>query len=150
VAAVDLVGAWVSAGYPESGPFDFTGADGSSCQGTFAQDVQPLFVDSNLWYAGALACSSCHSAALLTTNGGLDLSSYEGMRLGSKRADLSETGDDIFSDGDWESSILYDWLFARKHVPLARPPELAAEGPVIYAGVQVSGPAAEATPAAAP
>jgi hypothetical protein len=148
VAAVDLIGAWVSAGYPESGGFQFTGADGSTCEGTFPEDVQPLFVNSNLWYAGALACSSCHNAALLTSNGGLDLSSYEGMRLGTRRPDLSETGDDLFAAGDWEGSVLYDWLFLRKHIPLARPPELAAGGPVIFAGVQLSGPAADATPAA--
>jgi hypothetical protein len=146
VAAVDLVGAWVTAGHPESGSFGFTDVNGATCEGTFPEDVQPLFVNSNLWYAGALACSSCHSATLLTTNGGLDLSSYAGMGQGSQRADEASAGTDIFGGGGWESSVLYDWLFLRKHIPLARPPELAAEGPVIYAGVQVSGPSPVATP----
>jgi hypothetical protein len=146
VAAADLVGAWVTAGSPEAEPFAFTDVDGVACQGTFSEDVQPLFVNSNLWYAGALACSSCHSAALLTINAGLDLSSYEGMALGSKREENSAASADIFADGDWQSSILYDWLFVRKHNPLTRPPELPAEGPVIYAGMQLAGPSPKSNP----
>jgi len=143
VSTVDLIGAWVSAGQPEGEAFSFTDVNGASCVGTFQEDVRPLFVNSNLWYAGALACSSCHNSALLTTNAGLDLSSYQAMRMGSRREDDSDQGNDIFSAGAWDESILYDWLFLRKHIPLARPPELAAEGPVIYAGTRLS---AAATP----
>jgi hypothetical protein len=146
VAAADLIGAWVTAGAPESEAFPFTDVNGAACEGSFAADVQPLFVNSNLWYAGALACSSCHNAALLTANAGLDLSTYDGLLLGSQRADLSSTGNDILGEGAWEASVLYDWLVVQKHVPLARPPELAAEGPVIYAGTQVAAPAATTTP----
>lgn len=138
VAAVDLVGAWVSAGTPKTGSFSFIDINGDICQGTFPEDVQALFTNSNLWYAGALACSSCHNPALLTTNAGLDLSTFEGMQMGSRRSEESARGTDIFAAGDWEGSILYDWLFVRKHIPLARPPELAAAGPVIYAGRRVS------------
>lgn len=161
VAAVDLIGAWVSAGTPETEPFAFTDINGHSCQATFAEDVQALFTNSNLWYAGALACSSCHNPALLTTNAGLDLSTYAGMQMGSRREDDSAQGTDIFAAGAWEGSILHDWLFLRKHIPLARPPELAAEGPVIYAGRRAPGsvptveagatePAESATPTATP
>jgi hypothetical protein len=146
IAATDLVGAWVTAGYPEVEAFAFTDVNGAGCQATFAADVQPLFVNSNLWYAGALACSSCHNPALLTTNAGLDLTTYDGIVLGSQRPELSSTGNDILGDGAWESSVLYDWLYSQKHIPLARPPELAAAGPVIYAGTQVTAPAATATP----
>jgi hypothetical protein len=152
IATGDLIGAWVTAGHPENGTFAFTDANGASCAGNFEEDVQPLFVNSNLWYAGALACSSCHNPSLLTTNAGLDLTSYEGMTMGSRREDETAQGNDIFGDGAWEESILYDWLFLRKHIPLARPPELAAEGPVIYAGSRLSGPAPadSATPTATP
>src|SRR3972149_2078468 len=44
VAAVDLVGAWVAAGYSEKEPFPFTDINGKPCEGTFSEDVQPLFV----------------------------------------------------------------------------------------------------------
>ncbi|HEY2982351.1 MAG TPA: hypothetical protein VGJ22_14295 [Anaerolineales bacterium] len=148
VAAVDLIGAWVSAGHPKTEPFEFTDVNGATCEGTFPDDVQALFTNSNLWYAGALACSSCHNPTLLTTNAGLDLSTYEGMTKGSQRADDATQGQDLFGTGTWEQSSLYDWLFVRKHIPLARPPELPAEGPVIYAGTRL--PASAATSTAMP
>ncbi len=150
VAAADLIGAWVTAGHPESGPFPFTDVNGASCAGTFEEDVRPLFVDSNFWYPGALACSSCHNPRLLTTNDGLDLSTYDGMTMGAKRTDENDKGEDIFGDGVWADSILYEWLYVQKHLPLARPPELAAEGPVIYAGTRLSGSAATPNATATP
>src|SRR5262245_16826197 len=49
VAANDLIGAWVTAGVPETEPFPFTALDGQACQGTFSEDIQPLFVENSLW-----------------------------------------------------------------------------------------------------
>ena len=48
VNAVDLIGAWVAAGSPETDPFPFESLDGESCEGTYA-DIQPLFVENSLW-----------------------------------------------------------------------------------------------------
>src|SRR5262245_56760750 len=45
VVANDLVGAWVSAGSPETEPFPFDAIDGQTCEGTFSEDIQPLFVE---------------------------------------------------------------------------------------------------------
>ena len=145
VAAANLIGAWVDAGHPETTPFAFTDVDGGSCAGTYDADVRPLFTNSNLWYPGALACSSCHNPALLTTNAGFDLSTYEAMTMGSRRADEASQGTDIFGTGGWQDSILYDWLVLRKHNPLNRPPGLAAEGPVVFAGTHVAAPAPTGT-----
>src|SRR5262245_62010983 len=49
VHAVDLIGAWISAGHPETDAFPFTDLNGQSCQGTFA-DVKPLFVENSMWF----------------------------------------------------------------------------------------------------
>src|SRR6185503_7077098 len=100
VYATDLIGAWVSAGHPETEPFPFTDLNGQSCEGTFA-DIQPLFVENSVWFAGSLGCTSCHNADLTDRSGGLDLSSYQGISLGTKRvAGSSSPGTDIFGDGD--------------------------------------------------
>src|SRR5262245_48342642 len=47
VAATDLIGAWISAGHPETEAFPFTDLNGQSCQGTFA-DIQPLLVENSI------------------------------------------------------------------------------------------------------
>ena len=73
VAAVDLLGAWVSAGAPETEPFQFTDVNAQNCESTF-EEVKPLFVDANLWYPGSLSCVSCHSADLTISLAQLDLS----------------------------------------------------------------------------
>ncbi|MFM8321877.1 MAG: hypothetical protein ACKOC5_13270 [Chloroflexota bacterium] len=65
VKAVDLLGAWVAAGAPESDPFPFTDLAGDACQGSYAADIQPLFIRSNVWYPGVAACSTCHNADLV-------------------------------------------------------------------------------------
>ena len=146
VAAVHLIGAWVSAGYSETEPFTFTDADGQTCQAAFKKDVQPLFLESNLWYAGALACASCHNSDVANASANMDLSSYQGMLMGSRRTDPTAKGNDIFGGGVWENSLLYEMLYVRKYMPLGRPPELPAEGPIIYAGQ----PAADESPSATP
>ncbi|GAB4505578.1 MAG: hypothetical protein Fur0043_25740 [Anaerolineales bacterium] len=146
VAAVNLIGAWVSAGYSETEPFTFTDADGLSCEATFTQDVQPLFLESNLWYPGSLACASCHQPDIAVASAQMDLSSYAGMLLGSRRAAPDAQGNDIFGGGDWQASLLYDVLYTRKFMPLGRPPDVPAEGPLIFAGTTVQGAMPGATP----
>lgn len=147
VAAVNLIGAWVLAGYSESEPFTFTDMDGLSCQATFTQDVQPLFLESNLWYPGSLACASCHQPDMAVASAQLDMSSYAGMLLGSRRVEGGQ-GKDIFGGGDWQASLLYDVLYVRKFMPLGRPPDVPAEGPLVFAGtaVQTAAPEPTATP----
>lgn len=116
VAGVDLIGAWVEAGSPQSDPFEFTDANGAACEATF-EDVLPLFTQSNLWYSGSLSCSSCHSVTLAVSPAQLDLSSYEGILAGSRRADDAPKGTDILGGGSWESSLLYQFIAEAKDVP---------------------------------
>lgn len=150
VAAVNLIGAWVSAGYSENEPFTFTDADGQTCQAVFKKDVQPLFLESNLWYPGALACASCHNSDVAVASANMDLSTYQGMLMGSRRTDPAAKGNDIFGGGVWEQSLLHEMLFVRKYMPLGRPPEVPAEGPIIYAGQPSSeAPTETAAPVAA-
>ncbi|MDK1079913.1 MAG: hypothetical protein QGD88_00390 [Anaerolineae bacterium] len=137
IATVDLIGAWVSSGYSDSDVFTFTDVEGTSCQANFADDVQPLFIESNLWYPGSLSCASCHQPDLTTASAQLDLSSYAGMLLGSRRETPEDPGDDIFGAGVWENSLLYDNLFVKRIMPLGRPPDVPAEGPIVFAGVAV-------------
>jgi mono/diheme cytochrome c family protein len=139
VPAVNLIGAWVSSGYPESESFTFTDVDGLMCQAAFKEDVQPLFLEANLWFPGSLPCAACHLPDLEITSAQLDLSSYAGMQKGSRRATLGASGVDIFGKGMWEDSLLYDSLFVKKNMPLGRPPNIPAEGPIIFAGSVVQG-----------
>jgi hypothetical protein len=134
IAAVDLIGAWVSAGYPETDTFNFTDIDDLTCEATFTDDVQPVFLESNLWFPGSLSCSSCHNADMAISSAQLDLSSYEGILAGSRRTSPGAQGTDILGGGDWEASLLYDVLYVRKFMPLGRPPDMPAEGPVVFAG----------------
>lgn len=136
VAAVNLIGAWVSAGYSETEPFIFIDADGLFCRATFTADVQPLFLESDLWYPGSLACASCHKSDVVTASAKMDLSTYQGMLMGSRRVGLAQ-GKDIFGGGDWQASLLYDVLYVRKFMPLGRPPDSPAEGPLVFAGTAI-------------
>ena len=111
VAAVDLMGAWVDAGASDTEAFQFTDADGKQCEATF-DDVKPLFVDANMWYSGSRSCRSCHSADVAVSSAQLDLSSYEGIMAGSRRADDTSKGTDIL--GSWKSSLLYQFLTETK------------------------------------
>jgi len=109
VVAADLIGAWVSAGSPESESFEFTDASGRNCASTF-EEVMPLFMEANLWYPGPLSCVSCHSVDLAISPAQLDLGSYAGITSGSRRADSASDGTDILGDGRWESSLLFQYL----------------------------------------
>lgn len=154
VAAVDLIGAWVSAGYPENDKFTFTDVKGATCEGTFKKDVQPLFLESSLWYPGALACASCHQSDLKVAVKNMDLSSYAGIVAGSGRANGEAKGNDILGGGVWEDALLFKMLYGpngqstigRPLMPLGRPADVPEKGPLVYAGSPVSEPGTEAAP----
>jgi hypothetical protein len=134
VAAVDLIGYWVSSGFPEQDVFTFTDVDGLTCEGTYGMDVEPLFLESNVWYPGSLSCASCHNADLTVSSAQMDMTTYEGLLAGSRRTSPDAQGNDLLGGGDWEASLMYDVLYVRKFMPLGRPPEVPAEGPVVFAG----------------
>jgi hypothetical protein len=113
VLAVDFVGTWVAAGSSEKGAFQFTDINGQNCESTF-EEVRPLFVEANYWYAGSLSCVSCHSVDVLISPAQLDLSSYKGIMAGSRRADAESKGTDILGGGKWESSLLYEFISTSK------------------------------------
>lgn len=148
VKAVDLIAAWVQAGPTEEEPFPFTDLDGRECEATFA-DLQPLLVENSFWFPGSQGCTSCHNADLAERSGGLDLSSFEGISLGTRRVQGSTSpGTDIFGRGEWENSLLHEFLVehgltAQGHSPDVEPPQT-----IIYAGQQVGGAEAEGTPEA--
>jgi hypothetical protein len=141
VAATDLIGAWVTAGHPETEPFPFTDLDGQNCEGTFA-DIEPLFIENSLWFPGSLGCTSCHNADLTERSAGLDLTSYEAMSQGK----------DIFGGDNWENSLLHDVLVNRGlttegHSPDVEPPQtIIYTGQVVAEGEGTATPAATATP----
>lgn len=147
VAAVDLIGAWVTAGVPETDKFAFADVNGQDCEAVFGRDVLPLFVESNLWYPGSLSCSSCHQANLALALQNMDLSSYAGILAGSGRANGEPKGKDILGGGVWEESLLYQMVYSengaslinRPLMPLGRTPDVPDKGPLIFAGRIVSG-----------
>jgi len=157
VAAVDLIGAWVTAGVPETDKFGFTDVNGQDCEAVFGRDVLPLFIESNLWYPGSLSCSSCHQSNLTVALQNMDLSSYAGILAGSGRANGEPKGKDILGGGVWEESLLYQMVYApngtslinRQIMPLGRTAAVPDNGPLIFAGriILVEGTAdASATP----
>lgn len=129
-SATDLIGAWVAAGSPETDAFPFTDANGVNCQGTFANDIQHLFVENQVWYTGSLGCTSCHNAELTDRSGGLDLSSYQGIMSGSNRSYEGAKGTDILGGGNWESSKLHDVLLVQGLVPAGHSPDVDPVAPV--------------------
>ncbi len=158
IAALDLIGAWVTAGYKENDPFSFTDAKGANCTGTFKGDVQKLFVTPNYWYDGAPACTTCHYANIALATKNMDLSSYAGILAGSNRLNNAPKGNDRLGGGYWANALLHHLLFApdgkttigRPPMPLGRPASVPASGPVISAGSPSGGTAASVTtPAAA-
>ena len=58
VKALDLFGAWVSAGSPESEAFAFEDVNANPCEATFGADVQPLLSQSQVWYPASLSCKT--------------------------------------------------------------------------------------------
>jgi len=134
VAATDLIGAWVNSEFPESQEFTFKDQNGLQCTASYSTDIQPLFSKDDLWFPGALACTTCHGAEVNTASAQFDMSSYEGILAGSRRESAEATGMDILGGGKWESSLLYEILYVRRFMPPGHPPELPAGGPVIFAG----------------
>lgn len=136
VAAADLVGAWVEAGASNTEAFQFEDVNGQTCESIF-EEVEPLFVNSNLWYSGSLACSSCHSVDLAVSPAQLDLSSYEGILAGSRRADDAPKGTDVLGGGNWKSSLLYQFI-AETKPDVPGHDEALDSGLMIYAGTPLS------------
>ncbi len=136
VSATELIGAWVSAGAPESDAFPFTDMNGKNCEATY-KDIQPLFVENGQWYVNAIGCVSCHNSALTARSGGLDLSSYDAMQLGSQRADATASGNNIFGDGNWENSNLFSVLTTQGMVPEGHSADVSPNNFVLYVGSAV-------------
>jgi len=135
VRAMDLLGAWVDAGSPETESFEFTDISGAPCTGTYAEDIAPLMVDSQVWFHGSLSCTTCHNSALGKESAGLNLSSYVDILAGSQRASADQaTGNDIFGGGNWASSLLYQSLTQTDNVPLGHPSADRANSLIVYAG----------------
>ena len=82
VKAVNLIGAWTTAGASEDNSFDFTAEDGKACEGTFQSDILPLFTENGLWFEGSQACASCHFANTENSYHEMDLTSYQGIMIG--------------------------------------------------------------------
>lgn len=134
VAATDVIGAWVAAGHSETEAFPFTDINGQDCQATY-EDIQTLFRDNSVWYPGSLGCTSCHNADLTDRSGGLDLSTYEAISLGSRRvAESTSPGTDIFGDGNWEDSLLYDFLVNHGLTGQGHSPDVEPRIPTLYIG----------------
>lgn len=123
IAAIDLVGAWVSADAPDADPFPFTDVNGQPCEGSYAGDVERLFVDNSVWQSGSLGCVSCHNAELSNRSAGLDMSSYEV---------ISSSG---ILGNNWENSTLNKYLSMRL-TPDGHSGDLSAGNPLIFAGIQ--------------
>ena len=135
VAASELIGAWVSAGVPETDAFTFVDMNGQSCAGTYVEDIQPLFVENSLWYPGSIGCVSCHNSELSDRSAGLDLTSYDAILLGTRRvAGSTSPGTDILGHGDLEKSLLYGILVNQGLVPEGHSTERPANTLVVYAG----------------
>jgi hypothetical protein len=133
VHAIDLLGAWVSAGSPEKDPFTFSDVGGKNCEGTFAADISPLFSRPNLWYPGGLSCTSCHSQDVTTSYARMDLSSYQGILAGSGRASADAKGEDILGGGNWEAAKLHEVL-SKGEMPPNQTSAPLPLGPLVYAG----------------
>jgi hypothetical protein len=132
VSATDLIGAWVTAGSPETEAFPFTDIHGDPCEGNFANDIQHLFVENNLWYKGSIGCVSCHNANATDRNGGLDLTSYQGILQGAQNKD-------ILGGGNWDASILHDVLLVRGFVPTGHSADVPPLAPVyLFAGLHAA------------
>jgi hypothetical protein len=146
VEAVELMGAWVSAGAPETESFSFPDVDGNSCEGNYNDDVKRLFVEANIWYPGSYSCAACHTSDIgKTSAANLDLSSYDEIMSGSQRVSADVSGNDILGGGNWENSLLYEYTYSRPLVPAGHA-EAPASVPIVFAGKPNPVPVATPTP----
>jgi hypothetical protein len=144
VVASDLIGAWVSANFPEKDTFQFIDVDGKSCEAGFAE-VLLLFQEPNLWRTDSLSCVSCHSVDVTISPAQLDLSSYTGIMAGSRREDEKSKGTDILGGGIWENSLLHEFLaISKANVPVHT--EAVSADSFVFAGSPFAGSASTATP----
>ena len=147
VDATNLIGAWVTAGSSETEAFAFSDVNGNPCEGTYSADIHPLFVENSLWYAGAIGCVSCHNGALAERSGGLDLTTYDAILLGSQRApDSTSAGNDILGGGNWEASALHRVLVTQGFLPEGHSAESQPVPLIIYAGQATAEASVTATP----
>jgi len=142
VAATDLIGAWVAANSPEKDSFPFVDVNGQNCETNFAE-VAPLFTEPNLWSSASLACVSCHSVDVTISPAQLDLSSYAGIMAGALRADAESKGTDILGAGNWEKSLLYEFLATSK---ADVPGHTEAVDSFVFVGKPLQEPVPTATP----
>ncbi|MCB8948642.1 MAG: c-type cytochrome [Ardenticatenaceae bacterium] len=104
VYAVELIGAWVDAGAPD-GDFGWSDTDGAEHNGSFENDVLPLFTTENAWFEGSQACTECHFDNSEDSRHEMNLGSYEGIMLGGDV--LSDPpGVAIIIPGNWSDSKL--------------------------------------------
>ncbi|MFQ5401492.1 MAG: hypothetical protein ACE5E7_18080, partial [Anaerolineae bacterium] len=137
IRAVDLIGAWVDAGAPETDPFgDFSA--------TFEADILPLFTEHNVWYEGSQACASCHFANSENSYHEMDLSTYAGIMSGGDV--LSEPpGVPILGQSEVGATD-FDWAHSKLRARLRNnrmPPGIAfditeenRDGPIVLAGTR--------------
>jgi hypothetical protein len=123
VAAFDLIGAWVSAGIPETEAFSFADVNGQACEGSYAEDIHPLLLENSVWQPGSLGCVSCHNADLADRSAGLDLSSYDAI-----------SGSNVLGTS-WENSSLHQVL-SMGLSPDGHSADLSAGNPLVFAGTQ--------------
>jgi hypothetical protein len=136
VAALDFLGEWVKAGKPESAPFEFQSETGQTCEATFPQDVLPLFTQPNIWFDGAIACSTCHGSNLANAAAKMSLVDYANIIAGSRRDSPTAVGNDILGDGtNWPQAKLYTMIFTRQ-MPIGRPFNSPQQGPIIHVGTE--------------
>ncbi|MBT3391889.1 MAG: hypothetical protein HN413_15935 [Chloroflexi bacterium] len=137
--AMDLIGAWVEAGAPESDSFEAGGA-----ALTFERDVLPFFTEPNMWFEGSQNCTGCHFGNTENSYHEMDLSSYEGIMLGGDVLSSppgvpllgqSEVG---ATDYDWDHSKLRGRLRNNRMAPGVEfdITEENRDGPVILAGTK--------------
>ncbi|MBM4425061.1 MAG: hypothetical protein FJ030_17065, partial [Chloroflexi bacterium] len=135
VTAVELIGAWVDGGAPETDPFTFTDAAGAQHQATFESDILPLFTQADIWFPGSQACTECHFDNSADSRHEMNLGTYEGILLGGDVLS-APPGVAVVLPGDWANSKLRERLRNNR-----MPPgwefdieEGNRNGPVVHAG----------------
>ncbi|HFC11673.1 MAG TPA: hypothetical protein ENJ56_02420 [Anaerolineae bacterium] len=140
VRAVDLLGAWVDAGVPES-------ADFGDYKATFDQDVLPLFTETGIWFDGSPACASCHTGNTEASAHEMDLGNYAGILAG---ADVLEDPPGVSILGESKPGVGdYSWADSKLRSRLRNnrmPPgspfditEANRDGPFVLHGQPVEG-----------